>query len=153
MTLSIGLEILAMEDPQELLCAAKESGFDFGQSSLLPLSASASLMNAIEEQDQTIKRPLRSMDVSQLLVTSPEEARNLYCGLAPWTDLDSNDTEIRVQSQDLLRLQGQWASHLAAKGVVVYLPSQGPLNNFARCLGELLGGFATGQVYCRSLLS
>lgn len=140
-----------MEDPQQLLCAAKESGFDFGQSPLLPLSASASLMMMMED-DQKRATPMLSMDISQLLITEADEARNLFCGLAPWTDLDSSDTDIRVKSQDLLRLQGQWASHLAAKGVVIYLPTQGPLINFSKSLGELLGGFATGQVRIASCI-
>ncbi|XP_027189502.1 protein arginine N-methyltransferase 1.5-like isoform X13 [Cicer arietinum] len=60
--------------------------------------------------------------------------------ICPWLDLDSEDENVRTDSEAILKQQIEWASYLSLKACLLPTPKGNSCANYARCVNQILKG-------------
>lgn len=67
--------------------------------------------------------------------------------MCQWTDLESPDEKVRINSELLFRKQLDWVSHMGLEYVLFPLPSPSMLDNFSRLIQDSLENLGFNAVF------
>lgn len=127
--IAVGLEISTLPEGELLLAYASSHGYEFAVSPIMK----------IRSQILTSVMQKRLAKDDLLLQDKPENSQSLVGGIATWVDLDSSDTQIRLNSEILVKQQISWASHLCLRAVA-FTAINSQITNFSRVVAA---AFAT----------
>eukprot|EP00252_Welwitschia_mirabilis_P023148 TRINITY_DN6476_c0_g1_i2.p1 TRINITY_DN6476_c0_g1~~TRINITY_DN6476_c0_g1_i2.p1 ORF type:complete len:665 (-),score=128.63 TRINITY_DN6476_c0_g1_i2:370-2364(-) len=139
-----GVETRFSNDVHETVRQSLNEGFDFV---VLPLvDPNYRPSQASEDPDRGSVPPFAGSDLD----LNPAQWNSHVVGLiSPWIDLDSEDNEIRLDSETALRQEISWASHLSLQACILPTPKGSSCANYARCVNEILQGSNVLQLWIR----
>lgn len=138
---SCGRDFHCVPDINTALDTACKAGFDF---------VSLPIVNPRYKRE-CIQGPARSrpgaLTRSDLCLTSGDWSSLIVGKTSPWLQLDSEVDDIRKNSEQALKEELNYATHLGLPAVLMYLKSK-KIMNLARCLNEhLLSGYFQQQFW------
>lgn len=139
-----GIETEFNDDMPQVLDHNLTGGFDFV---LAPL-VDPSYRPSIAKKDNTGSSiiPFASSD----LILSPSQWSSHVVGkISSWIDLDSDNEEVRIDSETALKQEIAWASHLSLQACLLPPPRGGSCGNYARCVNQILQGINNMQLWLR----
>uniref|UniRef100_A0A0D9VC33 Protein arginine N-methyltransferase n=1 Tax=Leersia perrieri TaxID=77586 RepID=A0A0D9VC33_9ORYZ len=84
------------------------------------------------------------------LVLSPSQWSSHIVGkISEWIDLDSEDEQLRLDSEVTLKQEIAWASHLSLQACVLPPPKRSSCANYARVVNHILQGLTNMQLWLR----
>ncbi|KAG6520883.1 hypothetical protein ZIOFF_017945 [Zingiber officinale] len=129
-----GIETEFHDDMPQLLTYSLSGGFDFVVAPLVDPSYRPSIRN--NNGGATIL-PVSASD----LVLNPSQWSSHVVGkISSWIDLDSDNEEVRLDSEITLKQEIAWASHLSLQACILPAPRRGSCGNYARCVNQILQG-------------
>ncbi|XP_074564500.1 protein arginine N-methyltransferase 5 [Curcuma longa] len=129
-----GIETEFHDDMPHLLTYSLSGGFDFVVAPLVDPSYRPSIRN--NNGGATIL-PVSASD----LVLNPSQWSSHVVGkISSWIDLDSDNEEVRLDSEITLKQEIAWASHLSLQACILPTPRGGSCGNYARCVNQILQG-------------
>ncbi|KAG9450145.1 hypothetical protein H6P81_010110 [Aristolochia fimbriata] len=139
-----GVEIDFDDDMPQALTRNLSGGFDFLVAPLIDPKYRPSL--ARDEANVSNVLPVAASD----LVLSPSQWSSHVVGkISTWIDLDSEDENIRMDSEIALKQEIAWASHLSLQACLLPSPQGPSCSNYARCVNQILQGQNNMQLWLR----
>ncbi|XP_068642321.1 protein arginine N-methyltransferase 5-like [Aristolochia californica] len=139
-----GVETDFDNDMPQVLAFSLSGGFDFVVAPLIDPNYRPSL--ARDEVDGSSVLPVAASD----LVLSPSQWSSHVVGkISTWIDLDSEDENVRTNSEIALKQQIAWASHLSLQACLLPSPRGESCGNYARCVNQILQGLNNMQLWLR----
>lgn len=139
-----GVETDFDDDLPALLDFNLAGGFDFILAPLIDPCFRPSL--AKRDVAGTSVIPFASSD----LILSPTQWNSHVVGkISSWIDLDSEDEELRMDSEIALKQEISWASHLSLQACLLPAPKGPSCGNYARCVNQILQGINSMQLWLR----
>ncbi|KAM3239849.1 hypothetical protein ACQJBY_053503 [Aegilops geniculata] len=84
------------------------------------------------------------------LVLSPSQWSSHIVGkISEWIDLDSEDEQLRLDSELTLKQEIAWATHLSLQACVIPPPKRSTCANYARVVNNILQGLTNMQLWLR----
>lgn len=138
-----GVETEFDDDMPQVLNHNLAGGFDFVLAPLVDPSYRPSL--AKKDNGHSVI-PFASSD----LILSPSMWSSHVVGkVSSWIDLDSDNEELRKDSEIALKQEIAWASHLSLQACLLPPPRGGSCGNYARCVNQILQGINNVQMWLR----
>jgi hypothetical protein len=141
----IGLEILSLQDPEELMDIASKAGYPFPTCPILRQNTQLLFKDAqsINNNNNQI------LSIDDLILYDADQMRHVQPVISPWLVLDSADESIRSQSELLLKQQCEWVKHCGVSTALIHLPSHDPLLNFSKSLNDAIHALgSTFVLFC-----
>ncbi|KAK1289111.1 Protein arginine N-methyltransferase 5 [Acorus calamus] len=139
-----GVETDFDDDMPGVLTFNLQGGFDFVVAPLIDPSYRPSLGKA--DGNGTCVLPFAASD----LVISPSQWSSHVVGrISSWIDLDSDNEELRMDSEIALKQEIAWASHLSLQACLLPPPRGVSCGNYARCVNQILQGLTNMQLWLR----
>ncbi|RWW64884.1 hypothetical protein BHE74_00027841, partial [Ensete ventricosum] len=69
--------------------------------------------------------------------------------ISSWIDLDSDDEEVRLDSEITLKQEIAWASHLSLQACILPPPRRASCGNYAKCVNQILQSTSNMQLWLR----
>ncbi|KAF3325605.1 protein arginine N-methyltransferase 5 [Carex littledalei] len=139
-----GVESGFEPDMPSLLTRSLSSGFDFLLAPLIDPSYRPS--SAGTGGNENFALPVAASD----LILSPSQWSSHVVGkVSSWIDLDSDEEQLRIDSEITLKQEIAWASHLSLQACVLPPPKRASCGNYARCVNQILQGVTNMQLWLR----
>ncbi|KAJ3698660.1 hypothetical protein LUZ61_002365 [Rhynchospora tenuis] len=139
-----GVESGFEPDMPRLLTRSLSSGFDFLLAPLVDPSYRPSSAGAAGTENFAL--PVAASD----LILSPSQWSSHVVGkVSAWIDFDSDDEQLRMDSEITLKQEIAWASHLSLQACVLPPPKSASCGNYARCVNQILQGLSNMQLWLR----
>ncbi|XP_008796923.1 protein arginine N-methyltransferase 5 [Phoenix dactylifera] len=139
-----GVETEFDYDMPQVLTFNLSGGFDFVMAPLIDPSYRPSSVK--KEADGSSVLPAAASD----LILSPSQWSSHVVGkISSWIDLDSEDEELRLDSEITLKQEIAWASHLSLQACLLPPPRTASCGNYARCVNQILQGVNNMQLWLR----
>ncbi|KAJ6811382.1 protein arginine N-methyltransferase 5 isoform X1 [Iris pallida] len=139
-----GVETGFDDDVPRVLSDNLAGGFDFLVAPLIDPSYRPSLLKRDANGSSPI--PFASSD---LLLSPSQWSSHVVGKISSWIDLDSEDEELRMDSEIALKQEIAWASHLSLQACLLPPPRGGSCGNYARCVNQILQGINNMQLWLR----
>ncbi|KAJ6819644.1 protein arginine N-methyltransferase 5 isoform X1 [Iris pallida] len=139
-----GVETDFDDDVPRVLSDNLSGGFDFLVAPLIDPSYRPSLSKRDVNGSSAI--PFASSD---LLLSPSQWSSHVVGKISSWIDLDSEDEELRMDSEFALKQEIAWASHLSLQACLLPPPRGGSCGNYARCVNQILQGINNMQLWLR----
>ncbi|OAY67846.1 Protein arginine N-methyltransferase 5 [Ananas comosus] len=144
-----GVETDFDPDMPQALTRDLAAGFDFILSPLIdPAYRPSSSSSSAETRgcEGPVVLPVAASD----LVLSPYQWSSHVVGkVSSWIDLDSEDEQLRLDSEITLKQEIAWASHLSLQACLLPPPKRYSCGNYARCVNQILQGMSNMQLWLR----
>ncbi|KAJ3696287.1 hypothetical protein LUZ60_001664 [Juncus effusus] len=139
-----GVESEFEADMPLLLSRSLSSGFDFLLAPLVDPSYRPS--SVASSGSESFVLPVAASD----LILSPTQWSSHVVGkVSGWIDLDSEDEQLRSDSEITLKQEIAWASHLSLQACLLPAPKGASCGNYARCVNHILQGLTNMQLWLR----
>ncbi|EHA8586617.1 putative protein arginine N-methyltransferase [Cocos nucifera] len=116
-------------------------GFDFVMAPLIDPSYRPNSVK--KEANGTSVLPVAASD----LILGPSQWSSHVVGkISSWIDLDSEDEELRLDSEITLKQEIAWASHLSLQACLLPPPRSASCGNYARCVNQILQAAVKGYL-------
>ncbi|KAM0939069.1 putative methyltransferase [Dioscorea sansibarensis] len=139
-----GIETEFNDDMPQVLHQNISGGFDFVVAPLIDPSYRPS--SAKNDGNGTSIPPFAASD----LILSPSQWSSHIVGkISTWIDLDSENAELRRDSEDALKTEIAWASHLSLQACILPPPRATGCSNYARTVNQLLQNVNNMQLWIR----
>ncbi|XP_039117798.1 protein arginine N-methyltransferase 5 [Dioscorea cayenensis subsp. rotundata] len=139
-----GIETEFNDDMPQVLHQNISGGFDFVVAPLIDPSYRPS--SAKNDGNGTLIPPFAASD----LILSPSQWSSHVVGkISTWIDLDSENAELRRDSEDALKAEIAWASHLSLQACILPPPRATGCSNYARTVNQLLQNVNNMQLWIR----
>ncbi|XP_068639169.1 protein arginine N-methyltransferase 5-like [Aristolochia californica] len=139
-----GVETDFDDDMPQALAFNLSGGFDLVVAPLVDPNYRPSL--ARDEADGSSVLPVVASD----LVLCPSQWSSHVVGkISTWIDLDSEDENVRMNSEIALKQEIAWASHLSLQACLLPSPRGPSCGNYARCVNQILQGLNNMQLWLR----
>ncbi|KAJ8472242.1 hypothetical protein OPV22_026585 [Ensete ventricosum] len=139
-----GVETEFHDDMPHLLTESLSGGFDFIVAPLIDPSYRPSSMSNGGSGSSVL--PVAASD----LILSPSQWSSHVVGkISSWIDLDSDDEEVRLDSEITLKQEIAWASHLSLQACILPPPRRASCGNYAKCVNQILQSTSNMQLWLR----
>ncbi|XP_010927141.1 protein arginine N-methyltransferase 5 [Elaeis guineensis] len=139
-----GVETEFDYDMPQVLTLNLSGGFDFVMAPLIDPSYRPSSVK--KEANGSSVLPVAASD----LILGPSQWSSHVVGkISSWIDLDSEDEELRLDSEITLKQEIAWASHLSLQACLLPPPRSASCGNYARCVNQILQGINNMQLWLR----
>lgn len=139
-----GVETEFDYDMPRVLTSNLSGGFDFVMAPLVDPSYRPSSVEKKASESSVL--PVAASD----LTLSPSQWSSHVVGkISSWIDLDSEDEELRLDSEITLKQEISWASHLSLQACLLPPPRRASCGNYARCVNQILQGINNMQLWLR----
>lgn len=86
---------------------------------------------------------------SDLILSPSQWSSHIVGNISAWIDLDSEDEQLRLDSEVTLKQEIAWASHLSLQACVLPPPRRSSCANYARVVNHILQGLTNMQLWLR----
>lgn len=139
-----GVETDFSDNMPQLLDFNLKGGFDFVLATLLDPAYRPSLESTSGRSSGAL--PVAGSD----LVLSPAQWSSHVVGkISSWIDLDSDDENLRRDSEICLKQEIAWATHLSLQACLLPVPKGQSCANYARCVNQILQSSNNLQLWLR----
>ncbi|KAG8058083.1 hypothetical protein GUJ93_ZPchr0002g25818 [Zizania palustris] len=135
-----GVEVLDFPSGEELpavLSQSLSSAFDF---LLAPL---------VDPGYRPAPGAVLPVAASDLVLSPSQWSSHIVGKVSKWIDLDSEDEQLRLDSEVTLKQEIAWASHLSLQACVLPPPKRSSCANYARVVNHILQGLTNMQLWLR----
>uniref|UniRef100_A0A0E0JVC7 Protein arginine N-methyltransferase n=1 Tax=Oryza punctata TaxID=4537 RepID=A0A0E0JVC7_ORYPU len=135
-----GVEVLDFPAGEELpavLSHSLSSSFDF---LLAPL---------VDPDYRPAPGAVLPVAASDLVLGPAQWSSHIVGKISEWIDLDSEDEQLRLDSEITLKQEIAWASHLSLQACVLPPPKRSSCANYARVVNHILQGLTNMQLWLR----
>ncbi|KAJ3413429.1 hypothetical protein HDV05_008070 [Chytridiales sp. JEL 0842] len=142
-------KVTADLDIAHLQSLSTQEGFASGLSALVRPEAAQERCTSSE----SLTAGMKAFDCKELVVAQVEWAPFTIGKLSTCADLDSPLSSIRWNSEQLLKLEVQWAAHLGLSTVIFPSPVSEDVVNYAQVVNRLVGYFNYTKAFIRIAVS